>query len=100
LRFGGRFPVTPRIEGEDQDVQQLIQTLASIQKQQQYHDRVAVPVNGRIFLLETKNIDWAEADRNIVRLHLGERVYELRSTLSEMEARLDPKQFAPYFLIY
>ena len=75
-------------------VQQLIQTLASIQKQQQYHDRVAVPVNGRIFLLETRNIDWAEADRNIVRLHLGERVYELRSTLSEMEARLDPKQFA------
>jgi two-component system, LytTR family, response regulator len=74
--------------------QQLIQTLASIEKQQKYQDRIAVPVNGRIFLLESRNIDWVEADRNIVRLHLGDRVYELRSTLSEMEARLDPKQFA------
>jgi two-component system LytT family response regulator len=73
--------------------QQLIQALASIQKQQQYQDRVAVPINGRILLLETKNIDWIEADRNLVLLHLGERVYELRSTLSDIEARLDPKQF-------
>jgi two-component system, LytTR family, response regulator len=73
---------------------QLIETLASIQKQQQYQDRIAVPVNGRIFLVETRSIDWVEADRNIVRLHLGDKIYELRSTLSEMEARLDPKQFA------
>jgi two-component system, LytTR family, response regulator len=74
--------------------QQLLQTLASIQKQRQFQDRIAVPVNGRILLLETNTIDWVEADRNVVRFHLGERVYELRSTLSDIEARLDPKQFA------
>jgi two-component system LytT family response regulator len=74
--------------------QQLIQTLASLHKQQQYQDRLAVPINGRILLVETKTIDWIEADRNVVLLHLGERVYELRSTLSDIEARLDPKQFA------
>jgi two-component system, LytTR family, response regulator len=74
--------------------QQLFQTLASLQKQQLYQDRLAVPVNGRILLVEAKNIDWIEADRNLVLLHLGERVYELRSTLSDIEARLDPKQFA------
>jgi two-component system, LytTR family, response regulator len=73
--------------------QRLLQTLSSIEKQQQYQDRIAVPVNGRIVLLETKNIDWVEADRNVVRLHFGEKIYELRCTLSEMEARLDPKHF-------
>lgn len=74
--------------------QRLLQTLSLIQKQQQYLDRVAVPINGRIVLLEAKSIDWVEADRNLVRLHLGDRIYELRSTLTEMEVRLNPKQFA------
>jgi two-component system LytT family response regulator len=71
----------------------LIETLAAIQKQQQYQDRIAVPVNGRILLIETKTIDWIEADRNTIHLHLGEIDYELRSTLSDIESRLDPKQF-------
>jgi two-component system LytT family response regulator len=73
---------------------QLIEALAAIQKQQQYHERIAVPVNGRILLIETKTIEWIEADRNTILLHFGERVYELRSTLSDIESRLDPKQFA------
>jgi len=75
-------------------VAQLIQTLAAIQKQQQYQERLAVPVNGRILLIETKTIDWVEADRNTILLHLGESIYELRSTLSDIESRLDPRQFA------
>lgn len=74
--------------------ERLLQTLASIRNEKQYQDRIAIPVNGRILLLETKSIDWIEADRNVVRLHLGERIYELRSTLSDMKARLDPRQFA------
>jgi two-component system, LytTR family, response regulator len=74
--------------------QRLLQTLSSIQKKEQYQDRIAVPVNGRILLLETNGIDWVEADRNVVRLHSGDRIFELRSTLSDLATRLDPKQFA------
>lgn len=77
-----------------QYAQQLIMALTSIQKEQQYQDRIAVPQNGRILLLETAHINWIEADRNLVRLHLTDRCFELRSTLSEIEARLNPKQFA------
>jgi two-component system LytT family response regulator len=80
--------------GDGHYAQHLIQALASIQKKQQYQDRIAVPVNGRILLLETRSIDWIEADRNLVRLHAGERTFDLRSTLSDIEARLDPKHFA------
>ena len=72
---------------------QLLQALASVQKQQQYQERIAVPVNGRILLVNSKDIDWIEAERNCVRLHLGQLVYELRSTLSNLEFRLDPKLF-------
>ncbi len=80
--------------GDGHYAQHLIQALASIQQKQQYQDRIAVPVNGRILLLETRSIDWIEADRNLVRLHAGERIFDLRSTLSDMEVRLDPKHFA------
>ncbi|MEZ2346479.1 LytR/AlgR family response regulator transcription factor [Terriglobus sp. RCC_193] len=72
---------------------QLIQALASVQKQQQYQERIAVPVNGRILLIDTKDIEWIEADRNSVRLHLGTLVYELRNTLTNIESKLNPKQF-------
>lgn len=71
----------------------LLHALTALQRQQQYQDRIAVPVNGRIFLVQAKDIDWIEADKNSVRLHAGKNTYELRSTLSSVEARLDPKQF-------
>jgi len=72
---------------------QLLQALTAVQKQQQYQERIAVPVNGRIFLVEIKDIDWIEADKNCVRLHAGNIVYELRSTLSNIESILNPKLF-------
>ncbi|HZD50849.1 MAG TPA: LytTR family DNA-binding domain-containing protein, partial [Silvibacterium sp.] len=72
---------------------QLLQALAAVRKQQQYQDRIAVPVNGRILLVEAKDIDWIEADKNCVRLHAGNMVYELRNTLSTIESTLNPKQF-------
>jgi two-component system, LytTR family, response regulator len=72
---------------------QLLQALTEVQKQQQYQERIAVPVNGRILLIEVKDIDWIEADRNTVCLHLGKLVYELRNTLSSIESKLNPRQF-------
>ncbi|WP_263359866.1 LytR/AlgR family response regulator transcription factor [Acidicapsa ligni] len=72
---------------------QLLQALTAMQKQQQYLDRIAVPVQGRILLLDAKNIDWVEADRNCVLVHAGKLVYEMRTTLSSLESQLNPKQF-------
>jgi len=72
---------------------QLLRALATVQKQEQYQDRIAVPVHGRVLLIETKNIDWIEADKNCAHLHVGNTVYELRNTLSNIESRLNPKYF-------
>jgi two-component system LytT family response regulator len=80
------------VDGSHAD--QLLQALAAVQKQRQYQDRIAVPVHGRILLIETKDIDWIEADKNCVRLHVGNTAHELRNTLSNIESRLNPKHFA------
>lgn len=72
----------------------LLEALSAVQRQQQYQERIAVPVNGRILLIDTRDIEWIEAERNSVHLHLGKVAYELRNTLSNIESRLNPKQFA------
>jgi len=79
---------------DDRYASQLLQALAVVQRQQQYQERIAVPVNGRVLLVETKDIHWIEAERNCVHLHLGKLVYELRNTLSNLESKLNPRQFA------
>jgi len=39
------------------------------------------------------DIDWIEAERDYVRLHVGSESYLLRETIGAMEARLDPEQY-------
>jgi two-component system, LytTR family, response regulator len=57
-------------------------------------DRIAVKANGTIRFVETGEIDWLEADGDYVRLHAGRESHLVRSTLSELQAQLDPSLFA------
>jgi two-component system, LytTR family, response regulator len=56
-------------------------------------DRLAIPRNGRITFVDTKDIDWIEAQGNYVRLHVGDREHELRETLTELEKKLSSSSF-------
>ena len=67
--------------------------LESIRAQQQYLDRVIIRADGRITFLQTREIDWLEADDKYVHLHTGKRTRMVRQTLSAMEEQLDPKKF-------
>jgi two-component system, LytTR family, response regulator len=55
--------------------------------------RLLVEENGRGTLLALNQIDWAEADRNYVKLHVGSHTYTVRGTIEEMERKLDREQF-------
>lgn len=67
--------------------------LESIRTQQQYLDRVIIRADGRITFLNTREIDWLEADDKYVHLHTGKGKRMVRQTLSSMESQLDPKKF-------
>lgn len=56
-------------------------------------DRLLVSDDGRSFFLRTTDVDWLEAARNYVRVHAGDRVHTVRTTLATLEARLDPERF-------
>lgn len=67
--------------------------LESIRNKTEYLERVVIKAGGRITFLNTREINWIEADDKYVHLHTDKTNPMVRQTLSAMEAQLDPKKF-------
>jgi two-component system LytT family response regulator len=67
--------------------------LAEARGDRGYLQRLAVPTGQRSVFIRTEQIDWIEAERNYIRLHVGGRSYLLRENLSRIESALDPAVF-------
>lgn len=59
-----------------------------------YITRLMVKTAGRVIFIRTEEIEWIEAYDNYVRLHVGGKAHLLRQTMNELEAVLNPQQFA------
>jgi LytTr DNA-binding domain-containing protein len=49
--------------------------------------------DGHGYFVKVESIDWIEASRNRMRLHVGQDVHVLRSSMGSIEAKLDPRLF-------
>ena len=56
-------------------------------------DRIAVKSDGRVLFIRIGEIDWIEADDDLVRIHTGKTVHPHRSTLTHLEERLPSSKF-------
>ena len=56
-------------------------------------DRIAVKADGRVVFIRVGEIDWIEADDDLVRIHTGKVVHAHRSTLTHLEERLPGSKF-------
>jgi two-component system, LytTR family, response regulator len=56
--------------------------------------RIVLRERGRVLVLEHKEIDWIGAEGDYVRVHAAGRSHLFRNTMSAMEERLDPAEFA------
>jgi two-component system LytT family response regulator len=56
-------------------------------------DRIAVKADGRVLFIRVGDIDWIEADDDLVRIHTGKSVHSHRSTLTHLEERLPASKF-------
>jgi two-component system LytT family response regulator len=59
----------------------------------QRQPRLLVEENGRGILLTLNQIDWVEADRNYVKLHLDGHTYTVRGTIESIEENVVSGQF-------
>jgi two-component system LytT family response regulator len=58
-----------------------------------YLRRLVVPSGHRNILIRAEHVDWIEADRNYIRIHVGGRAYLLRENLTRIASVLDPAAF-------
>lgn len=72
---------------------QLRPLLEGLAAEGRYLGRLAVRDGESIRLLDADQIDWIGLGDEQVMVHIGDQAYPIRRTLTELEARLDPKRF-------
>lgn len=73
--------------------QRILAILEELKAGSKYLERLVIKSGGRVFFLETDDIDWIEAEGNYVSVHTGKKSHLLRETISSLESQLDPKKF-------
>jgi two-component system, LytTR family, response regulator len=71
----------------------ILALLEELKAGSNYLERLVIKSAGRIYFLETSEIDWIEAEGNYVSVHSGKKSHLLRETISSLESQLDPKKF-------
>jgi len=79
-------------QGGDLD-RRLRALLEEVRGDRGYLQRLVVPTGHRSVFIRTEEIDWIEAERNYIRLHVGGKAYLLRENLRRIESALDPTTF-------
>ena len=51
-------------------------------------ERIPVATDGRVFFVAPRDIDWADAHDDQVRLHVGKATHVMRETMAHLESRL------------
>lgn len=67
--------------------------VSRIERRADYRKHISIRQDGRIFLVKTEKIEWIAAEKNHVRLHVGEESYLRREGIGNIEEQLDPAQF-------
>lgn len=81
-------------QAEEQDfASRLAPLLESLASQGHYLTRLAVREGNRIRVLDAQEVDWISIEGEQAHVHVGDKVYPIRRTLAELEARLDPARF-------
>jgi two-component system, LytTR family, response regulator len=73
--------------------QRILTLLEELKAGKNYLERLVIKAGGRIYFLDTKDIDWIEAEGNYVSVHSARKAHLLRETISSLESQLDPKKF-------
>jgi len=73
--------------------EKLNRLLEELNNRPKYAERLLINADEKAFLLSVEKIDWIEAARNYVNLHVGHDSYLLRGTIEGLYQKLDPSKF-------
>ncbi len=66
---------------------------ANLQRESEWLEELWIPHKSELLRIETDQISRIDAERDYVRLHVGERTYLLLQTIAGLEKKLDPARF-------
>jgi two-component system response regulator AlgR len=87
-------PVSP--ERLTRALQRVVERRGSVEAGVPAHNYVTefwVPHRAELIRIAAQDIERIDAERDYMRLHIGQRSYLLHQTISALEARLDPERF-------
>jgi len=64
-----------------------------LESESQWLEELWIPHKSELLRVETGSVSRIDAERDYVRLHVGERTYLLLQTIAGLEAKLDPARF-------
>jgi len=84
-----------RLRGESTaDIaRQMAQFLERVAPAPARSGRIAVKRDGRVNFVRIEDIDWVEAEGDLVRVHAGKEAHTIRETMAQIEAKLPPERF-------
>lgn len=81
-----------RLSGAERK-EELKAVLHEIQRESRESERIVVKSGSRSIFLRKGSIEWAEAQGDYVKLHIGKESHLLRETMNALSDRLDPGRF-------
>lgn len=77
-------------EDIDLSVKKLLET---IQQYERSKDKIMIKEEGKIFFLDTDEIEWIEASGNYIKIVTSDNHYMIRETMKNIKSKLDSKIF-------
>jgi len=76
-----------------EQTRRLAALLEQIKPKKEYLERIPVPFQGRFRFLNMRDVGWIAAEGNYLRLHSHGASCLIRSSMNEIESKLDPQKF-------
>ncbi len=75
-------------------IEDLLETMRKLTGTRDYAERIPIADGGRVVFVKTREIQWIESQGNHARIHTKTHCHEVRETLTSLESKLNPEEFA------
>lgn len=84
----------PMLRSDSEWMSRIVHFLQEVEAEQnRYSARFVIKEEGRIFFVNTSEIDWIEAKGNYALVHAGKKSHLIREAMNSLEGQLNPQKF-------
>ena len=103
MELSMRFPQPEGLDPDEREPEDLTGTISEAEIKEQLlrvlraktspSQRLVIKSGSRMLFLHPEKIEWVEAEKDYVRLHVGKETHLVRETMNEIEKKLETERF-------